>query len=263
MSPVAIVTGGTSGIGLAVARRLSAAGYQVFALSRHGQTQGHIRHVACDVAEPQSIAAAVTAVLDQAGRIDLLVNNAGFGISGAVEFTEVEAASRLFQVDFLGAFACAQAVIPHMRAAGGGKIVNISSVAAVMPIPFQAFYSAAKAAINSLTMSLANEVRPFGIQVTAVMPGDVHTGFTAAREKSLAGAEVYGQRIQRAVDAMERDEAGGMSPDQVARYVMRAVRRKRPRPLYVAGGKYRLFCVIGKLIPASLTNRILGLLYGG
>lgn len=111
------------------------------------------------------------------------MNNAGFGISGAVEFTELAEAKKQFDVNFFGCFICSKNVIKYMRLQGGGRIVNLSSLAAPLAIPFQAFYSASKAAVNSLTLALANEVRPFNIKVCAVMPGDVKTGLPRQERK--------------------------------------------------------------------------------
>ena len=148
-----------------------------------------------------------------------------------------------------------------MRAQKSGHIVNISSVAAPLAIPFQSFYSATKSATNSLTLALRNEVKPFGIKVCAILPGDVKTGFTAARRKSCAGAEVYGAAIDRAVAVMEHDEQNGMPPELVAKAVLRAANAQNPKPLATVGFQYQLFVVLSKLLPARLTNALVGMIY--
>ena len=178
---VAIVTGGTSGIGRATALALKEAGCTVYELSRRAQGVEGLHHIVADVTKEETVRAAVAEIMAREGRIDILVNNAGVGISGAVEFTDTADAKALFDVNFFGMVNMNRAVAPLMRAAGRGRIVNLSSVAAPVPIPFQAYYSATKAAVNAYTMALANELRPFGVTVCAVMPGDIHTGFTAAR----------------------------------------------------------------------------------
>ena len=175
MSKVAVVTGGTSGIGKQTALALKAAGYTVYELSRRAQGVEGLHHLVADITREEMVDAAIGEVLRQEGHIDVVVNNAGFGISGAIEFTKTEDAKRLFDADFFGMVNVNRAVIPHMRQAGAGRIVNLSSVAAAAPIPFQAYYSAAKAAVNSYTMALANELRPYGVTVCAVQPGDIHT----------------------------------------------------------------------------------------
>ena len=146
---IVLLTGGSSGIGRCAARRLADAGCRVYELSRRDSRQAGITHLPCDVTRQDQVEAAVQTVVDREGRIDIVVNNAGFGISGAVEFTDTEDARRLLDVNFFGMVRVNRAVLPHMRRAGGGRIVNLSSVAAVAPIPFQTYYSASKAAVNA------------------------------------------------------------------------------------------------------------------
>ena len=258
---IAIVTGGSSGIGKAAAHALKAAGCRVYEFSRRETLDPDLVHISCDVGDDSSVKAAVDRVYDAEGRVDILVNCAGFGISGAIEFTETDAAIRQLDVNFFGVVRCTRAVLGRMREAGRGRIVNISSVAGPIPIPFQAFYSASKAAINDYTMALANEVRPFGISVCAVMPGDIASGFTAAREKQIAGDDIYGGRISRGVKSMEHDEQNGMSPETAGRYIAKIALKKNVKPLYAIGFVYKLFTVIMRAIPCRLSNWILGLLY--
>ena len=196
---IAVVTGGTSGIGREAALYLAKNGCTVYELSRRKEGVDGLRHISADVTDEESVGAAVAQILAEAGRIDILVNNAGFGISGAVEFTDTAEAQRQLDVNFFGMVRMNKAAIAVMRQQGSGRIVNLSSVAAPVPIPFQTYYSASKAAINSYTMALGNELRPFGITVCAVMPGDIKTGFTAARRKVAEGDDVYGGRISRSV----------------------------------------------------------------
>ena len=135
------------------------------------------------------------------------------------------------------------------------------SVAGAIAIPFQTYYSASKAAINSYTMALANEVKPFGVQVCAVMPGDIRTGFTAAREKSQAGDDVYHGRIARSVAGMEHDEQTGMSPETAGAYIASVATRRSVKPLRSIGLKYKFFCVLAKLLPVRTLNWLVGLIY--
>ena len=260
---VALVTGGTSGIGRATALALQAEGYAVYELSRRPEGQPDIPHIVADITKEETLAAAVEQVLAAEGRIDLLVNNAGFGISGAVEFTSAEEARRLFDTLFFGMVRMNRCVIPVMRRQGSGRIVNISSVAAPVPIPFQAYYSAGKAAINAYTMALANELRPFGVTVCAVMPGDIKKGFTAAREKIIEGDDVYEGRIGRSVRRMEHDEQTGMDPARVGRYIARVAMREGSRhPLYATRIDYKFFVFLTKILPARFLNWLIYCLYG-
>lgn len=255
-----LITGGSSGIGLATVQLFAQKGWQVFELSRHGKSHDGIVHVYCDVTDEPSVRDAVAEVLTQTEHIDVVISNAGFGISGPVEFTTTGEAHRQFDVNFFGAFYLIKAVLPTLRAHHNGRIIFTSSVAAVLSIPYQSFYSASKAAINAMALALANEVRSLGIRVSVLMPGDVTTGFTEARCKGTDGHDVYHQ-MQSAVSTMERDERSGMSPEQMARDLYRIATCRSPKPLYVGGAKYRLFCLLNHLLPTRWVNGIVGKLY--
>ncbi len=260
---VAIVTGGTSGIGRATALALQERGYTVYELSRRAEGMPDIRHIVADITKEETLQAAVEQVLAVEGRLDLVVNNAGFGISGAIEFTDTQEAQRLFDTLFFGMVRMNRCVIPLMRQQGRGRIVNISSVAAPVPIPFQAYYSAGKAAINAYTMALANELRPFGVTVCAVMPGDIKTGFTAARHKIIDGDGIYQGRIGRSVQRMEHDEQTGMDPAKVGRYIAAVASREGSHhPLYATRIDYKFFVFLTKVLPARFLNWLIYQLYG-
>ena len=261
MSKVVIITGGSSGIGLCTAAALRDRGCKVYELSRRDSEVEGITHLRCDITDEEQIKAAVAQVLDENGRIDILINNAGFGISGAVEFTETSDAQRLFDVNFFGMVRMNRAILPLMREQGHGRIVNLSSVAAPVPIPFQTYYSAGKAAVNSYTMALSNEVKPFGITVAAVMPGDIKTGFTAARQKNIIGDDIYGGRISRSVSRMEHDEQTGMPPEKAAAFLCRVALRCRTKPLYAIGPQYSAAVLLGRLLPCRLVSWIVSKLY--
>lgn len=258
---VAIITGGSSGIGKETAISLSKSGVKVYEFSRKGESYGDVTHVSCDVTDEALVKAAVGAVSEKEGRIDILVLSAGFGISGAAEFTDEKTAKSQFDVNFFGAVNCVNAALPVMRAQKSGRIVFISSVAAVVPIPFQSFYSASKAAINSFAQSLGNEVKPFGISVTAVMPGDIKTGFTGARKKVIVGDEEYSGRISRSVEKMESDEQNGMNASAVGKYIAKIALKNRVKPLYSIRIDYKAVCVLAKLLPSKLMNKIIYSLY--
>lgn len=256
-----MVTGGSSGIGRCTAAALRDAGCRVYEFSRRHMPLDGVAHITADVTDEAAVQAAVDLVMEREDRIDLVVNCAGFGISGAVEFTEVSEARAQFEVNFFGTGNVNRAVLPIMRRQGGGRIVNVSSVAAVAHIPFQTYYSATKAAVESYTCALANEVRPFGITVTAAQPGDICTGFTDARRKCAAGDEVYGGRIARSVAGMERDERKGMSPESAGRYIAKIALKKRVKPVYTVGFVYKILSVLCRVLPCGLRNWVVGLLY--
>ena len=253
MEKVVLLTGGSSGIGLATAKALAKAGCRVYEISRKPAEYPGIVHLTGDVTVEGSIRTAVEQVLSKEGRIDILVNNAGFGISGAVEFTEPEEAKRQLEVNFFGMVNVCHVVLPYMRKAGQGRIVNLSSVAAVVPIPFQTFYSASKAAINSYTMALGNEVRPFGISVCAVMPGDIQ----------VRGDDVYGGRISRSVAKMEKDELTGMAPEAAGAYVAKIALRRNVKPLYAIRFDYKFYTILARILPVRAFSALIRVLYAG
>ena len=261
MSKVAVVTGGTSGIGRATALVLKDAGYTVYELSRRAEGVEGLHHISADVTDQQAVNDAVAQIMAAEGHIDVLVNNAGFGISGAIEFTETAEAKALFDVNFFGMVNMNRAVLPIMRQQGGGRIVNMSSVAAPIAIPFQAYYSASKAAVRTYSLALASEVRPFGIEVCVIMPGDIATGFTAARRKSCDGDDVYHGRIARSVAVMEHDEQTGMSAEYAGQFVARRATQKRAKLICTMGHKYALFVFLMRILPTGLATRIVGKIY--
>ncbi|MBR1878407.1 MAG: SDR family NAD(P)-dependent oxidoreductase [Paludibacteraceae bacterium] len=257
-----VITGGSSGIGKATASLFAERGWRVFELSRREVqkddipcTKGEIIHVTCDVRSEESTRSAVAQVLTMTDHVDVVISNAGFGISGAVEFTDLSEAERQMDVNFMGAVRFTQAVLPQLRRQQSGRIIFTSSVAAPLPVPFQSFYSASKAAINALALALANEVRPFGVSVSVMMPGDVSTGFTDARAKSSAGEEVY-RHARKAITNMERDERAGMAPRQMAELFYHIATCRSPRPQYVGGFLYRVLCLLDRLLPKRLVNWI-------
>jgi len=253
--PTLVISGGSSGIGKTTASLFAERGWCVFELSRHGVSHDGIIHVDCDVCSETSTREAVSEVLRQTDHIDVAISNAGFGISGPVEFTDIAAAEHQMDVNFMGAVRFTQAVLPQLRKQRSGRIIYTSSVAAILSVPYQSFYSASKAAINSMALALANEVREFGISVSVMMPGDVSTGFTDARHKCTAGEEVY-STAHKAVSAMERDERAGMQPVQMARLFYHIATCRSPRPQYIGGFSYRVLCFLERLLPKRFVNWI-------
>jgi len=261
MNKVAIITGGSSGIGLETAKALAKSGCRVYELSRREAKFDFMEHICTDVSDEAQVKAAVDTVVKREGRVDVLVNNAGFGISGAFEFTDTAEAKRLMDVNLFGMSNTIKAALPHMRRQGSGRIVNLSSVAGPLPIPFQSWYSISKAAVNALTMSVANEVKKYGVSVCCVMPGDIKTGFTAARRKSIVGDDAYEGRIARSVARMEKDEQNGMSPAVAGAFIARLGLKKSVSPYNTIGFMYKCCILLSKILPGRLIRFILGLMY--
>ncbi len=256
---VAVITGASGGIGREMAQLLKKE-YRVYDLSRTGKDEEGILHVDADVSSTESMAAACEKIGAREGKIDLLICNAGFGIAGAAEFTDFKDAKRQMDVNFFGVFLATKYALPYLRVAKG-RIVAVSSAAAFFPIPFQSFYSASKAAVNSFICALRNEVRAHGISCVAVMPGDTKTGFTNARTKEFQGEDVYGGRIAPSIAVMEKDEEKGMAASAVAKAIVRIAEKKRVRPLYTIGFTYKLFSAAKKILGESLVCRLVGMLY--
>ena len=254
----AIVTGASSGIGQETARILQVSGWEVFGLSRRGTAPEGVRGVSVDVTDPAAVKRVIDEIASDGVSIDLLINNAGFGIAGPIETTSPDDAARQMNVNFLGQFYVARAVLPYMRAAKKGRILCISSVAGQIAIPYQAFYSASKAAVLSFALALRNETADFGICVSAILPGDVQTGFTDARSKADYGAYT---RAEASIASMEKDERSGLKPTDVSAVIMKAASAVHPSPIYVVGGKYKLFSVLFKLLPARFAYWIVKKMY--
>ena len=257
---IAVITGGSRGIGLETAKELSKS-CTVYELSRRGESHDGITHISADVSDENGVAAAIDTIVEKEGRIDILVCCAGFGISGAVEFTDTADAKHQLDVNFFGTVNAVHAVLPHMRKAGGGRIICVSSVAGAIPIPFQTYYSVSKAAINSFVRALSGEVKPYGISVCAVMPGDTQTGFTAARERIHRGDEEYGGRISRSVSGMEKDEMSGGSAALAGKFIAEKALAKKAPAVCTIGFKYKLFVWLSRVLPQNTVTKMVNMMY--
>lgn len=258
-----MVTGASSGIGRATAARLVAKGYSVFDFSRSANAQEGVEHVACDVTKRETIDAAISLVKEKVGRIDLLLLCAGMGIAGAIEFTSESEMQRQFDVNVYGPIRVIQAALPLMRTQEKGerergRIVFVSSMAAVFSIPFQSMYSASKAAINAYAFALRNEVKRYDIKVSCILPGDVHTNFK--RSTDLTGADVYPQ-MKPAIEQMIHDEENGLTSDAVARRVMWACTRRCPKLFYRSDWMSSVECFLQRIVSHSVAAWIVGKMY--
>lgn len=250
---VVLVTGASSGIGRACADLLARNGFTVYGGSRstgEGPTDAGWTSLSMDVRDDASVAGAVARVVADAGRLDAVVNNAGFGIAGAVEDTTVEEVLDLFQTNFFGALRVCRAVLPYFRARGAGTIVNVSSIGGRIGLPFQGLYSASKFALEGMTEALRMEAKPLGIKVVLIEPGDTRTGFTAHRRRTAASVtnDAYRERFARALRRIERDEQAGEDPAAVARLVLRVLRHPAPRLRYTVGNPIQRLAVHARAV---------------
>ena len=253
---IIVVTGGTSGIGKHVAERFSADN-TVVVLARSCETSGNF--IRCDVGVESDVIAAFELIRERFGRVDILVNNAGYGVSGAVELLSDEEVSRIFEVNFMGVFRCVKYALPLMSA--GAKIVNISSACAIFPLPFRSMYCASKAAVSMLSHSLREEVKPYGIDVTAICPGDIRTEFTKNRVKNFTTNERYGDRIRKADDHISAREHKRMSVDYACGKIEKIIAKKRYKPFYLVGRKYKALYAAYRLFPLSVILNATGKIF--
>ena len=251
---VALITGVSSGIGKATAHALAEHGYRVFGTARSSGSSApaKVERIVLDVRDAASIEAGVRDVLGQAGRIDLLVNNAGESLVGSIEETSVDQAEAPFEVNFFGAARTTQAVLPVMRTQRSGRIVFISSVLGFLPAPFMAFYAASKHALEALAESLDHEVRTLGIRSVLVEPSYMRTQLGAHSTVAASHIEDYAAMRQRAAAIVRDRVSGGEDPEIVAAAVLEAATSPRPRLRYRVGKDAAQLARLRRYLPAQL-----------
>lgn len=262
MNKVIAITGASSGIGLAIAQMLVEKKYTVYCLARNKPTDERINFIYCDVSNRDTIEFSISQIIEEQGRLDCIVNNAGVGISGPVEYEPADDIERIINVNLLGVVNSSAVALPHLRESKG-MIVNISSVASEYPIPFQALYTATKEGVKGFSLALKNEVRPLGVRVTCLLPGDVKTDFTKNRVKANEEQDtVYRERVERSVARMEKDEQNGMSPWDIAAAVCKVIEKKNPPTTFTVGAQYKLLRFLKRILPEKFINYILFKMYG-
>jgi NAD(P)-dependent dehydrogenase (short-subunit alcohol dehydrogenase family) len=264
-SRVVLITGASSGIGLACARHLHDRGFRVYGTSRNRHDSGFPwMMLQMEVTDDASARQSVQTVIEREGRIDVLVNNAGIAIAGPLESMSVEEAKRQIDVNVIGAFRVCRAALPYMRTQRSGYLVNIGSIGGLIGIPFQALYSASKFALEGMTESLRTEVRPFGIRVVLIEPGDTKTPITGNRmvTADLATREAY-SCFPAALKRMAEDEQSGPGPEGVARLLYKVVSTANPRLRYTVGPQVqRVAAWLKRLLPNALLEHGMRWYYG-
>jgi len=267
---VVLITGATSGIGQACAIYLSGRGWRVFGTKRASTTTGSngtpFEMITMDVDDDASVQAGVETLLSKAGRLDAVVNNAGFSLMGPIEDTSTDEAKAQMETNFFGVLRVCRATLPALRQQGGGHIVNVSSLAAVVGLPFSGLYSASKFALEGLSESLRHETRPFGVRVVLVEPGDFRTPITAKRRTTQASAtnDTYRSAFDRFKLKQDQDEAQAPDPQAVAQLIEGILRNPRPRMRYSVGmvGQ-RIVIPLKRFLPQALFEwlfrRVVGL----
>lgn len=254
---VALVTGASSGIGEATALRFAQLGIHTFGTSRtNGTSVPGVEMVAMDVTSDESIAAAVGEVRQRAGAIDILVNNAGYGLFGAVEETSLAEAQRQLDVNFWGVVRVTNAVLPQMRERGTGRIINMSSILGLLPVPFHAYYVAAKHALEGYSETLALEVAPFGVKVVLIEPSYIRSAFFRNSQRSKMAIMAYSAERGRVLTMMQRRLEEGSSPDDVAKVVSEAATSTSISGRYTAGRFSGMLKASRAMLPTALFDSV-------
>lgn len=261
---VILISGISSGFGLAMAKALSAQGHTVYGTVRKEVEQiPNVHYLFADVTNEEQVQAAVETVVREQGAIDIFINNAGTGIGGPIELSTTEEAQWLMDTNFFGLVRFCRSILPVMRNQGRGRIIAISSIGGQVGLPYQGFYSASKFAIEGYCESLRLEVKPFGIDVVLINPGDFATGFTAARRKiSEEEARIY-PSFASSMKGIEKDENGGLKPEVLASRICRIVTAKHPKHRYTVSTFIQGLAVTAKkILPSKLFAWIMSLYYG-
>lgn len=256
-NPVALVTGASSGIGLAVAERLTEAGYRVYGTSRRQAEEGRFPFsmLMLDVTSDASVDVAVRELIAREGHIDLLINNAGFGLEpAAAEESSMTQAQALFDTNFMGVVRMTRAVLPHMRTQKKGRIINISSILGIVPMPYMALYAASKHAVEGYTEAMDHEVRTVGIRASVIEPAYTRTQFETNNVPPDAPLEIYQALRRNLKQVVSEAMKSADKPDVVAKVVVNAAQDTQPRIRYTAGKMATKLTFLRRFLPSSLLD---------
>jgi NAD(P)-dependent dehydrogenase (short-subunit alcohol dehydrogenase family) len=257
--PSVLVTGASSGIGAATADLLAARGFRVCGTARDPERAAkrapHLAWVAMDVRDDDSVREGVKRAIDGRG-LDALVCNAGFGIFGSIEEVPLAAAREQFETNWFGTLRVLREALPALRSAPAARIAIVGSLAGRAPIPFQAHYSASKAALDSLALALHNELFATRVRVSLIEPGDIRTAFNDATDFDLVRDSRYGERAARSREVIERSLADAPGPEIVARVILRALTTRNPRIRYTVGREARLVSFAKRWLPERFGLRL-------
>jgi NAD(P)-dependent dehydrogenase (short-subunit alcohol dehydrogenase family) len=248
-----VVTGASSGIGAAASHLLATRGFRVFGASRSPAEGEHVLWIPMDVRDEASVAAGIAHAAEAAGGLDALVCAAGYGVFGSVEETTAERARAQLETNYFGTVFPVRAILPLMRARGSGRVVVVGSLAGRAPIPFQAHYSASKAALDAFVLALRSELRGTGVEASLVEPGDIRTAFNDRMDwGSDAAASAYGERLRRCEKVVRESLPRAPGPEIVAEAIFRALADRRPRVRYTVGPDSVAVPLGRRLLPDAL-----------
>jgi NAD(P)-dependent dehydrogenase (short-subunit alcohol dehydrogenase family) len=248
---VVLITGGSSGIGKSIGEFLHKKGFVVYGTSRHPEkiTSSQFPLIALEVRDVQSIQKAITEVISKSGKLDILINNAGVGITGPIEEIPIEEIKNNFETNLFGPIEVIKAVLPQMRLQKSGTIINITSIAGYMGLPYRGIYSASKGALELITEALRMEVKPFGIQVTNVAPGDFATNIAAGRYHApLLNGSAYERAYGTTLSMMDAHVNSGSNPEEMAEAIYKIIQHPNPKIHYKVGAFLQKFSIVLKRI---------------
>jgi len=261
MNKVVLITGGSSGIGKSVGEFLTSNGFIVYGTSRNpSKIENHpFKLVALDVRKVETINNAISEVINNEGRIDVLINNAGMGITGPIEETPTEEMRNVFETNFFGAIEVMKAVLPQMRKQNSGLIINVTSIAGYMGLPFRGIYSATKGALEIVTEAIRMEVKSFGIEVTNVAPGDFATNIASGRYHTPVFEDSpYKETYQSNLDLMDAHVDSGSNPIEMAEAIYKIINTKKPKIHYKVGEFMQKFSIVlKKILPDKVYEKLL------
>ena len=247
MPRIVVITGASSGIGKELKKKFEELGDTVYAVSLEGGEDAN--HHMGDVTHEIKMRQVFNDIYEKYGRVDILINNAGVGMSGITELLSTEEIQKVMNVNFYGIMNCVRYALPLMSE--GSKIINMSSAMALFPVPFRAIYGAVKSAVLNFSFALKMELKPLGIDVTAICPGDVKTNFTANRLKNFKTNERYGDRIKTATEKNDAREEKRIPCEVCAEEIFKIINKKKLRPFYIIGGKYKWLYFLTRITPKS------------
>lgn len=258
---IAVVTGGSSGIGKVMLSELNKYGYKTVCVSRRKPNfeNTDCDFFECDLSVTEQAESTALKIREKYGKIDLVINNAGLGVSGATELLPMESVRYVMEVDYFAPFVFTRALLPAIPR--GGKIVMISSACALFALPYRNVYCSAKAALNMLSFGLRMELKNSGISVVSICPGDIKSDFTANRLKYLETNERYGENVAAAQNKVDGRENKRMNVNKAAEKITKIAVKKK-RALYIVGAKYKVLYFLSKIFGTNFIVKMTGKLFG-
>jgi len=246
---IVVITGGTSGIGKELANKFREIEDTVIILANADINKENTLEYLCDVSDELKVKEVMDDIAKRFGRIDILINNAGYGMSGITELIPMDKAKQIFAVDFFGVCNCTKFALPYMQK--GSKIINTGSAMAFFPVPYRAYYASVKSAVVTLTYAQRAEVKNLGIDMCTICPGDIKTNFTANRVKEFETNDRYGDCIKKATKKVDGRENKRMPAETCAKRMFKIINKKKLKPMYIIGNFHKFLYFVARFVPTK------------